>query len=763
MKIAIITFHRVNNYGAVLQNFALQKALIDKGHVVEVVDYQCDYIYKPWRLINLKNKGFINYFMGIFGHITYKFRTKNMNNFRSQINYTHRITRKELKDICDHFDLFIVGSDQVWNPKLTGGDTTFLLDFIDNKYKKASYAASLGGSEIPEKYFLEYSNLWKEFGYLSIREESAGEFVSKLTHREVPTVVDPTMLLTPKEWIELAKGESERHPYLLMYQLSFSNRMIDYAKALAKKYDLKIICLPFPMGKPMKAKLNFTAGPTEFLALFKNASYILTNSFHGTVFSVLFKKQFYVEVSQGISKVSSRITDFLDMVGLSNHLLSDVSEVAYLESDYDFAHQQIEKQRKISLEYLDNMITDSKKRIILFEKKEECMGCTACSQICPTGAIEMRPDKEGFIYPEINEENCILCNKCIAVCPLTKEIDAEDFSQEYYAAYHKKEDILKDSSSGGVFTVLSDEVLSQQGVVYGVLYDEKFSVVHSRATSPEERNAMRGSKYTESRRNNLFLSVAKDLQNGLFILFSGTPCQCAGLKSYLKMSKIDKSNLLLCDFECHGVFSPLIYEEYKDFLESTFDGILTDFAFREKKKGWRNSQLKVHIDNNDVSEICDDKYSVMNLYRGLTYARPSCFECHFTSYTRASDITMADFWNISETQPDFNNQMGVSRVLVNTQKGKKLFAHIENQMELRKSNKEACWQPHLEYSAVRPNNRDNFWKEYYHHGIAFIMKKYGGGTFLVKIKKNAMPILVKTGLFGLAGKVYNKFFGQKKK
>ena len=221
------------------------------------------------------------------------------------------------------------------------------------------------------------------------------------------------------------------------------------------------------------------------------------------------------------------------------------------------------------------------------KEKSECCGCTACVSICPHDAIIMQPDALGFLYPKIDEMKCVGCGLCEKVCAFNENYDASKNLDApiAYAARHKNIQEVETSRSGAAFIAISDYILESGGVVYGAGYAEHFRVIHKRATTKEERNEFKGSKYVQSDLNTVFRQVKKDLQNGLLVLFSGTPCQTAGLNSFI--GKRLRENLILVDIVCHGVPGPFLWRDYLTFLEKKHGSSICWVSFRDKQKyGW---------------------------------------------------------------------------------------------------------------------------------------------------------------------------------
>ncbi|MFT8340692.1 MAG: Coenzyme F420 hydrogenase/dehydrogenase, beta subunit C-terminal domain [Clostridium beijerinckii] len=420
----------------------------------------------------------------------------------------------------------------------------------------------------------------------------------------------------------------------------------------------------------------------------------------------------------------------------------------------------------------------------VYNERESCSGCTACISVCPKNAIEMIADNEGFLYPQINNDLCISCNLCRKVCPFKHEnmkskseeninlnMDKEKVNERgkeiqfagqlYFAAKHKNNEVIFSSSSGGIFTALSDYILQKEGSIYGAAFDENFIVKHMKATNKLDRDEFKGSKYVQSDLKDIFKQIKNELKSEKYVMFTGTPCQNAGLQNYLSKTNTDYTRLYMCDFICHGTPSPLIWKDYISHLESKFNDKLISFSFRNKENGWKDMKVSAKFIKENRSKECNNKYSFLNLFSSLMIVRPSCFNCQFTSYNRRADITIADFWNIGNIKPDFDDDKGVSSVIVNTDKGLSWFGEIKSNLRYESCNKEDCWQPHLEYPAVMPSNRKVFWNEYNDKGIAYIVDKYGKGTLSSNMKKKLTPIIRKLGLYVLAGKVYKIIFSRK--
>lgn len=359
MKAGIITFQETNNYGAILQSYALQKSIKKLGHEVEVIDYKCNYIRKPYHISNLKKKGITSYLFGVIGYICYMPRTKNAKIFRKYMKYSKPYVLDNIKEANKEYDTFITGSDQVWNYKLTNSDNTYLLDFVQDSKKKNSYAASIGLNELSPIEQKRYGESLRDFNKILVREAKAKEIIEGVCNNEVATVLDPTFLLSKEEWNDVAIPPTREDKYILVYQLGISKRMINFVKALSKTTGYKVKYIPFPIIGTVKCSLTITAGPAEWLGLFQKAEYIITDSFHGTVFSILFNKKFFSEICDQNSGVGSRIDNLLKLFELENRLISENSLSMYeKEINYEIVNQILEKERNNSYAYLEKIFVE---------------------------------------------------------------------------------------------------------------------------------------------------------------------------------------------------------------------------------------------------------------------------------------------------------------------------------------------------------------------------------------------------------------------
>ena len=340
----------------------------------------------------------------------------------------------------------------------------------------------------------------------------------------------------------------------------------------------------------------------------------------------------------------------------------------------------------------------------------------------------MEEDSEGFKYPKVNVDKCIGCGLCKEVCPIiSRKYENNKFN--VYGLKLKNEEERLTSRSGGFFVAISNFILEMGGVVYGAMFDKNFMVIHGRANTIEEAKAFKGSKYVQSDLNEIFIKVKKDLEDGKYVLFSGTGCQISGIKSFLR--DINTEKLILCDIICHGVASPKVY---KDFLKFISKGKkVKNFDFRDKRFGWR-----AHLETIDFEKGSFSTNYYTNLFYSSLIVRPSCFECRWANLNREADFTLGDFWGIENVNKNFDDNKGVSLIFVNTDRARIIFDKIKENFEFFECNIEDCMQKNLKEPTEEPDNRNIFWEEYNKNGFKYIMKKYAGYSI-----KNRFKFLIK--------------------
>ena len=311
-----------------------------------------------------------------------------------------------------------------------------------------------------------------------------------------------------------------------------------------------------------------------------------------------------------------------------------------------------------------------------FIEKRDCCGCSACANICPHGAIEMVENSEGFLYPEIDQSKCVNCGLCKKTCPILNKINDNFKTPDCYAAMADDE-IRKVSSSGGAFSIIAEYILNKNGYICGCTFDlDELKAKHIIINSKEELYKLRRSKYLQSDIGNIYQEVKKILDNDNYLLFSGTPCQVAGLKSFLRKTY---EKLLTVDILCHGVPSQKVYIKYLNELKNADDEKFLEVNFKDKSISWMSNWAKIttKTNKNTYSKLqTEDNY--MQLFLSNISLRQNCTDCKYCTTQREGDFTIADFWGIDNYDKNLNDGKGTSLVLVNNKKAQSVYSEIQN-------------------------------------------------------------------------------------
>lgn len=343
---------------------------------------------------------------------------------------------------------------------------------------------------------------------------------------------------------------------------------------------------------------------------------------------------------------------------------------------------------------------------------ENCCDCTACSSVCPKRCISMHHDEEGFLYPSVDLDACVNCGPCESVCPCLNPHETV-MPLSSYAAQNTDLTERVNSSSGGVFSLLAKQTLKSGGVVVGAAFDDAWNVRHIIIDKEEDLHRIRGSKYVQSNLVGVFQQVKRELQVGREVLFSGTPCQVAGLHGFLR-KKYD--NILTVEVACHGVPSPIVWDAYK---EAHFSTPITSVCFRDKTGGWRSYRLTVNSGSGNYSvRASQDDY--MRGFSNNLYLRPSCHQCPAKNLSSGSDILLADFWGIEHFLKGIDDNKGVSFVVINTQKGEQAFRSLGCQVQEVNFQEVVKYNSCIVSSTHRPKERERFWALYREDGISAI-------------------------------------------
>ena len=318
--------------------------------------------------------------------------------------------------------------------------------------------------------------------------------------------------------------------------------------------------------------------------------------------------------------------------------------------------------------------------MIKIQNKQDCCGCAACEQSCPKHCIAMNPDSEGFLYPSVNVDSCIECGLCERVCPILNPYEEQE-PLRVIAAINKDKVIRESSSSGGIFCMLASHVIHEGGVVFGARFDCEWEVLLDCTETIDGVHAFMGSKYVQARTGTSYADAKRFLNEGRWVLYSGTPCQIAGLNHYLRKPY---SNLLSVEVVCHGVPSPMVWQKY---LSETVLDIhrITSLRFRDKRDGWKRFNFVLQYNEaNKTLEAHDfhGKNLFMRAFLSNLILRPSCEYCKAKRGRSRADISLADYWGVQSFHPEMDDDRGTSLVLANTEKGRDILETLDFQFVL---------------------------------------------------------------------------------
>lgn len=361
--------------------------------------------------------------------------------------------------------------------------------------------------------------------------------------------------------------------------------------------------------------------------------------------------------------------------------------------------------------------------MITITDKSQCCGCSACAQRCPKQCISMQIDNEGFLYPQVDSSKCMDCHLCEKVCPVINQYDART-PLNVYAAKNSDDKVRRLSSSGGIFTLLANQTIKDGGVVFGACWDNEWNVKHDYVDNISDLQKFRSSKYMQSVIGDNYLKVEQFLKTDRKVMFTGTPCQIAGLKHFLRK---EYDNLLAVEVICHSVPSPGVWQLYLTTRLHTLKWEKSDIrniSFRDKKTGWKTYSFVIENKDGNILTELSSKNTFMRGFLADLYTRPSCHACPAKQLRSGSDITLGDFWGIESLMPEIDDDNGVSAIIVNTEKGKSALHNMTFELHEVQYNELTTRNPALVKSFPITPKRTEFFKE-------------DGYTFEEKVKRLA--------------------------
>ena len=387
--------------------------------------------------------------------------------------------------------------------------------------------------------------------------------------------------------------------------------------------------------------------------------------------------------------------------------------------------------------------------------KTDCSGCAACYSICPKDCINMVADSEGFLYPQVNETICTNCGLCDRVCPIIHPIEERRIEQHAYLVQIKNEKIRRESTSGGAFTAIAQWIIQHDGVVFGAAFDENFVVKHRYVDNMDDLYCFRNSKYVQSQIGETFRQIKFFLKKGRWVCFSGTPCQIEGLYQYLQKREYDK--LVLIDFVCRAVPSPLLLKKYIHVQQSLLGNKTRQIIFRDKYYGYKYSTFSIY--ENDAKcmyhrGVETDPY--LRAFFSNVSVRPSCYQCKFKKRYRISDFTLWDCFNVADFSRKMDDDKGTTRVLIHKSKADHILKEITDSIFIERINEDKAVQGVREMIESVPYNkkRPEFFNDLNRIPPQIFFNKYFPETLRVRIERIVRLMCYELGIYNQMKKVF---------
>lgn len=727
--VGIATLHTAINYGVYLQAYALQEKIRSFGYDTQIINYDKRVDKKQKKTSIQKAKKVWSHTKN-FHEIVERKKFNELPQSKKRAREFARFSNERftLSPYCndcedvktfaqEKFDACVCGSDQIWNPGHTQMNPFYFLDFISSD-KKIAYSPSVSCVSIPEEYKKDFYKKVGSFRFISTREKTGSSLIEQGLQRQCPTVIDPTLLFEKDFYEKIAvKKRLSEEPYVLCYFLKFTDLHRRAVEIVKNRYNLKVVsiaCTP-SVYKQLEGEKIF-AGIEEFLALVRDAEFVLTDSFHGTSFSTVFRKPFYSLKNYGDEGKFTRLSDFLSEIGLEKRIVTkeNIDALTVGSVDYTQAEKRLNEWISYSSSFLENALCETvgkkekeaeKENVSLFYK-EDCYGCGGCVNVCPTDAIMMKPDeKTGYLYPCVDENKCIDCKLCVKKCVINRDNQirvTESEKSKYFVAKTTDRDIHLSSSSGGIFFTFAKKVIDEGGCVCGAVYDEDFCGVHHVLTGDVEKvKKMRGSKYVQSDKKKVFREIKEKLDSGKKVLFSGAPCEADALRVFLNR---DYDNLLVMSYICHGPTAPEVLRAFCETISKEKSSKIVSMNMRYKKDG-KIFPLHLKADFENADSYCEDSFhcSFSRIFRSDIALRPTCTKCEFKGLPQYCDVLIGDKGKLDFEGED---EAGNSVVFLFTDKALDAFDKVKDSVDIIEVSKEkmASCSERL-YSPAKPKMR----------------------------------------------------------
>lgn len=774
--VAILTkYYRNYNYGGMLQGYALYSAIKSLGYSVDIISYDvrknANSVYpsiiqqtkqyglgaaipKVAEKVIAKGKFFIKDIL--------EKRTELFDKFEADIDAdTDLYSDDSINNLKREYRVFVSGSDQIWNPNAVRN--LYLQTFVSEPYRKISYAASIGRDSFSDYEANIMIPAINRFGTIGVRENTAKELLGKYISQSVTTVLDPTFLLSIEEWEKVSAKRLVDEKYALIYFFSDSLEVRKNAQEFCKERGLKLVVIPYAKqeynlsdSKGPGTRMN-DVGPREFVSLIKNAEFVFTDSFHGAVFSLIHQIPFAVfeRNKSGHVSMNSRLYDLLELFQEKDRLVNigDFNRVTALSSiDSEKIKKVISSWRDSSLKFLSDSIdngiqkyNESEELKTVTGREDECSGCGECITFCSKKSISFARNSNGFQVPVIDAKTCIQCGLCKSVCPVLNK-PKQHKPIEVYGAYSKDE--MTRSASGGIAYNIARDTIESGGVVYGAAYTDKLQIKITRVDTVDDLSKIQGTKYVQADMTGVIENVLADLKSQLSVLFTGTPCEVAGVVDAARRKKLE-DGLTTVEVICHGTPSQKMFDDYLKWAKGHYKSDINTYAFRAKKTdNDKDFMVEIGLADGQKIMVSGFKDPYYKAFMSAKWFRESCYSCPFAEKKRVADLTVGDFWNSEKLPSNFGRGRRVSVALANTEKGLKCLHDTQKKINVVMTTWETAAQGNAnlfrstrKFAGYRGygNAPQNFFENEFQAGVN--MKKY----ILNQLPTSARRVIKKIG------------------
>lgn len=763
--VAILTkYYRNYNYGGMLQGYALYSAIKSLGYSVDIISYDvrqnANSVY-PSIIQQTKQYGLGAAIPKVAERIIAKGkflikdiieeRTVLFDKFEADIDAdTNLYSDDTINNLKREYRVFVSGSDQIWNPNAVRN--LYLQTFISEPYRKISYAASIGRDSFSDYEANIMIPAISRFGTISVREKTAKKLLSKYISKSVTTVLDPTFLLSIEEWEKVSAKRLVEKKYALVYFFSDSLEVRKNAQMFCRVRGLELVVIPYAKqeynlsdSKGPGKKMN-NVGPREFVSLVKNAEFVFTDSFHGAVFSLIHQVPFAVfeRNKSGHVSMNSRLYDLLELFQEKDRLVNvnDFDRVATLSSiNPEKINKIILSQRDFALKFLSDSIdtgiqkyNESEKNRAITGKEDKCSGCGECITFCPKKSISFSRNGNGFQVPVIDTKTCIQCGLCKKICPVLNKPE-QHTPIKVYGAYSKEE--MVHSASGGIAYNIAKETIESGGVVYGAAYSDNLQVKIIKVDSVEDLTKIQGTKYVQADMTGVIENVLTDLISQLPVLFTGTPCEVAGVVDAAHRKKLEEK-LTTVEVICHGTPSQKMFDDYLRWAKEHYKSNINTYAFRAKKSDKdKDFMLEIGLADGQKIMVSGFKDPYYKAFMSAKWFRECCYSCPFAEKQRVADLTIGDFWNAEKLPSNFGRGRRVSVVLANTEKGLKCLYDTQKKINIVETKWEIAAQENA--NLFRSTRKFAGYKGYGNTSRNFFENEFTAGVNMKKYIFNQLP------------------------